>query len=103
MYLNFKKERTAVSAESTNMSKETTLNDLKAHLDAAEKICRENKIPFFFAVTESSLPDKTEYDYRFSDGTIFGAEIADNKIPGFINVANGFSTVPKNDIMELEV
>ena len=66
-------------------------------------LLRHNKMPFFIAVAKASDGQKTCYHFDSNDIRIPGQKMAENMIPSFINVVNGFMTIPPGSIVEMDL
>lgn len=61
------------------------------------KVCRENKIPFFFAVPVFNDEEKTDYYTEILSPAVAEQELTDDKITKMLNVMNGFDTLPPRE------
>lgn len=65
-------------------------------------LCNQEKIPMFFACAVESTDKKTVYETEYVGSKSNDIELKDDKICGFINVVNGFETIPPKKIIEIE-
>lgn len=79
-----------------NQQIEPLLKDLTSLL-------RHNQMPYFIAIATASNGEETRYHYDSNDIWIPGSRLADDKIPSFINIVNGFRTVPPGSIIEVDL
>lgn len=61
------------------------------------KVCKENQIPFFFAIPMTDDGEKTEYFSEILSPAVAERELADDKITRMLNVMNGFETIPPRE------
>lgn len=61
------------------------------------KTCKENSIPFFFAIPTSDNGKQTEYFSEILSPAVAEQELSDDKITKMLNVMNGFETIPPRE------
>lgn len=66
-------------------------------------LLRHNQMPYFIAIATASDNKETHYHYDSNDIWIPGSCLVDDKIPSFINIVNGFRTVPPGNIIEVDL
>lgn len=87
----------------TRYNKEKVIqNEIEPYLNKIIKICNEEKIPIFFTLAASNSDAETKYETKTLSPDVLGVELKENNFPEFINVMNGFNTVPPRTILEME-
>lgn len=66
-------------------------------------LLQHNQMPYFIAIVTASDEKDTHYHYDSNDIWIPESHLVDDKIPSFINVANGFKTIPPGSIIEVDL
>lgn len=60
-------------------------------------VCNRNKIPMFVSVCIKNDENGTKYKSEMVGAASSGITLTDDKLIGFVNVLNGFDTVPKRE------
>lgn len=74
-------------------------------LDLVTKLriaCNRNKIPMFVSVCIKNNDKETVYKNDMVGAASSGIKLKDDKLVKFVNVLNGFNTVPKNLVDEFD-
>lgn len=76
-------------------------------LDLVTKLriaCNRNKVPMFVSVCVKNTDKETLYKNEMVSAVSSGIKLKDDKIVKFVNVLNGFDTVPKadNDVFDFD-
>lgn len=83
------------------MTKEEYKQKISPLMLALKKICIENKVPFFFCFLLN--PDGTgDKETDCLTSSMVGIDQKDDTLQKFMNVCNGFETVPPRDTIEIE-
>lgn len=82
--------------------KKTYMNEIYDKVNELKLLCNEEKIPMFFACAVESTDKKTVYETEYVGSKSNGIELKDDKICDFINVVNGFETIPPKKIIEID-
>lgn len=77
-------------------------NEIFNKITELKLLCNAEKIPMFFAVAIESTDKKTVYETEYVGAKSNEIELKDDKITDFINVVNGFETVPPKSIIEID-
>lgn len=77
-------------------------NEIFDKINELKLLCNKEKIPMFFACAIESTDKKTTYVTEYVGSKSNGIELKEDKITGFINVVNGFETVPPKNIIEID-
>lgn len=64
--------------------------------------CNRAKIPMFVSVCVKNDEHGTVYKNEMVGAASSGIKLTDDKLVGFVNVLNGFATVPKREEMEID-
>lgn len=64
--------------------------------------CNRNKIPLFVSVCVKNDEHGTVYKNEMISAVSSGIHLKDDKLVGFVNVLNGFVTVPKKEELEVD-
>jgi len=64
--------------------------------------CNRNKIPMFVSVCIKNDEHGTKYKNEMVGAASSGIKLEDDKLVGFVNVLNGFTTVPKKEEIEVD-
>ena len=75
---------------------------LAAPLTEIMKICKQEKIPFFFSAVASDDETKTKYFSEILTPMALGTEIADDKITKMMGVLNGFDVIPPREMLNID-
>ena len=78
---------------------ESEIIDLITQLRIA---CNRNKIPMFISVCIKNNEHGSLYKKEMVGAASSGINLKDDKLVGFVNVLNGFNTVPKREEMEID-
>ena len=73
---------------------ETEIADLLFKLRAA---CNRNKMPMFVSVCVKNNDKESVYKSEMVGTVSSGIKLTDDKIVKFVNVLNGFETIPKTE------
>ena len=76
---------------------------LKEKIDELKKLCNQERMPMFIAVCTESTKKETHYEADLVGSYSNDIILKDDLIPKFINVFNGFDTVPHDEEVELEM
>ena len=71
-------------------------------MEALLKVCNEQQVPIFISVASKNSEEGTSYELISLSPDVLGVSLADNKFSKFVNVMNGFETVPPRTILELD-
>lgn len=82
--------------------KNTYEQEIYNKVNELKLLCNQEKIPMFFACAISSTEKKTVYETEYISAASNDIILKDDKIADFINVVNGFDTVPPKEIIEIE-
>ena len=89
--------------EQTKYNKKTVYeNVIYDKINELKILCNQEKIPMFFACAIANTDKKTTYETEFISATSNNINLKDDKITDFINVVNGFSTVPPHTDIEID-
>ncbi len=75
--------------------------ELDNKIKEIEKICNNNKIPFFISLCTFNDENITKYENTLVSPYKHELKITDDYFPKYVNVVNGFSTVPPADVLEI--
>lgn len=75
---------------------ENYTKSIKPIVERLVKECRENRIPCFmsFATENNDEEKKTVYETEMVSANSIGEDLCEDKIADYLNVNNGFVTVP---------
>ena len=82
-------------------AKRTYEEKIAEKVNELKLLCNEEKIPMFFACAASSTEKRTEYVYEYIGTVPNEINLKNDKIADFVNVVNGFETVPPREIVEI--
>ena len=77
-------------------------NEIYNKVNELKLLCNAAKIPMFFACATVSTDKKTTYETEYVGTESNDIHLKDDKITEFINVVNGFETIPPRNIVEIE-
>ncbi len=77
--------------------------EIQPVLEHLTSLLRHYDIPYFMAAAIRSNESGTEYAFESHDEWSTSLQMKDDKIPGFINVVNGFKTVLPEGILEVDI
>lgn len=69
---------------------------------ALKKACNEEKLPVFITVCVKNDKDDTEYENDMIGPVISDIKLKNDVFPHLVNVMNGFDTVLKQEMTEIE-
>ena len=64
--------------------------------------CNRNKIPMFVSICIKNDEHGSLYKNEMVGAASSGINLKDDKLVGFVNVINGFDTVPKREEIEID-
>ena len=71
-------------------------------ISALKKACNEEKMPMFITVCVKNNKSETEYENDMISPAITETKLNDDVFPNLVNVMNGFDTVMKQEMPEIE-
>lgn len=71
-------------------------------MESLMKLCNQEQIPLFATIVTKNSPEETTYESVSLSPDVLGLDLKENNFPKFINVVNGFDTVPPRTILEIE-
>lgn len=78
---------------------ESEIIDLVTQLRIA---CNRNKIPMFVSICIKNDENGTKYKNEMVGAASSGIKLNDDKLIKYVNVLNGFETVPKREEVEID-
>ena len=66
-------------------------------------LCNRERIPMFFSACVENSKKGSTYESEIVGSCSNGIELKKDLIPKYINVYNGFDTVPHDEVLELEM
>ena len=76
-------------------------SEIRPKLQQIMQICNREKMPMFFAVCTKNNNNETEYEKHIYSSQSNEIYLKEDLFRGFVNVTNGFNTVPP--IKEIEI
>jgi hypothetical protein len=77
-------------------------SEIQERIDEIVRICNRERIPMFFCAAVKNSEEGTEYRKEMFATASNGITLKQDFIPSFLNVTNGFATVPPSEIVEIE-
>jgi hypothetical protein len=76
--------------------------EIQEKIDEILRICNRERIPMFFCAAVKNSPEGTEYRKEMFATSSNNILLKEDFIPKFLNVTNGFITVPPTEIVEID-
>lgn len=76
---------------------------IKEKITELKKLCNQERMPMFIAVCTENSKDGTHYEADIVGSYSSNIILKEDLIPKFINVFNGFDTVPPEETIEIEM
>ena len=91
------------------MSKYTEFDKKEIYEDFVEekilelvRLCNQHKLPFFMTVAVANDDNHTEYKSNMYASATNDIMLSEDHFPKHVNVLNGFETVPKRKLSEID-
>lgn len=87
----------------TKFDKREIYNDvIKEKVTDLIQACNKERMPVFISVCVKNDEDGTEYEKEMFASASNDINLKEDQIPKYVNVSNGFRTVPPVDVVEIE-
>lgn len=83
-------------------NKEDELKEAQRMINELKKYCYDNKIPLFVSLCYKNTDEKSLYYNELVASKSNGIILKDDKFRDFVNVVNGFITIPKRNEFSLD-
>lgn len=83
--------------------KEIFEKEIEEKMTELKLLCNKYRCPMFVSVCVKNDKKRTEYVSDMVGAYSNDIHLMDDKIPKFVNVLNGFDTVPPHDDFEIEM